>query len=690
MREKTKAVLTTTICGLVLFGLLAAPASAAEEPTFEYETLIDGFHLASGRGIAVDSAENAYVISRFVGDRDENNFIVTKLDAAGDEQWTKEVSAYDHDHAAGIAVDDEGGVYVTGWTDSDDFPIVNAEPKQGKFREVFVMKLAAEDGSTIFSRLLGGNYTDQAEAITVDASGNIWVVGSTISADFPVVDPLQEELNSYPYDSSDAFVTKLTNDGATILYSTFLGGSTDDVAKDIALDASGRIFLLGESLSDDFPLMNPLYEDEDPNRGRDLFVSRISPDGGTLEFSTYIGGENGELAGGLALDDLGDVYISAFTQSEDYPTTEGAYQETFVGEVLGCEIPFGGRFNCDDAVVTKIEADGSALSYSTFLGGTDVDKSRDITVDSWGRAHVIGYTNSPDFPPAGIDGSAAIFVSRLGTDGSSLSYSKIVVSGSANAGHGITIDDADDVYFTGAKNVPAETYIAKLTTGEDANHDPDAASDPDPADGASSVEMDPILSALVTDPDGNVMDVTFYDASTGQVIGTDFNVGDGERASVVWGGLSEDTPYEWYTMSNDGFSKTPSESWTFTTEGSSPSPPPAGFVSDGGGNEAPLMVRKAGSGDLDLTWSASCSNTDDDYAVYEGTLGDFASHRSNLCTTGGATSATITPGAGGRYFLVVPTNGTHEGSYGYDSSGQERPQADGGESCYDQLTGACN
>jgi hypothetical protein len=690
MREKMKTVLTTMMHSLLLFGLLIIPASAAHEPTFEYETLIGGFHLASGRDVAVDAAQNAYVISRFVGNRDENNFLVTKLDAAGKEQWTKEISAYDHDYAAGIAVDDEGSVYVTGWTDSDDFPVVNAEPKQGKFREVFIMKLSAEDGSTVFSRLLGGNYTDQGEAITIDESGHIWIVGSTISADFPVVDPLQEELNSYPYDSSDAFVTKLTGDGSTILYSTFLGGSTDDVAKGIALDASGRIFLLGQTLSDDFPLMNPLYEDEDPNRGRDLFVSRISPDGSTLEFSTYLGGANGELAGGLALDALGDVYVSGFTRSEDYPTTEGAYRETFVGEVLGCEIPFGGRFNCDDAVVTKIEADGSALVYSTFLGGTEVDEARGVSVDSWGRAHLVGYTASSDFPPAGVDGSAAIFVSRFSADGSSLAYSKIVVSGSANAGHGVTIDDADDVYFTGAKNVPGETYIAKLTTGEDANHAPDGSTDPDPQDGEPSVELDPVLSARVTDSDGDVMDVTFYDASTGQVIDTDFNVGSGERASVVWSGLSESTSYQWYTMSHDGFSKTPSESWSFTTESSSPPPPPAGFVTDGGGAESPLRIRKIEGGDLELTWSASCSVDDDDYAVYEGTLGDFSSHRANVCTTGGVTTATITPDAGGRYFLVVPNNGANEGSYGYDSSGRERPQGNAEESCYEQLTGACS
>ncbi|MBD3337241.1 MAG: T9SS type A sorting domain-containing protein [Candidatus Eisenbacteria bacterium] len=445
------------------FLFCALPAAAqAQDPTLVYETTIPGYYLASGRGLAVDDAGNAYMFGRFIGDQDQNHFFVGKLDAEGDVVWTKSVTGEDHDVATGIHVAD-GKVYLTGWTDSADFPTTADAlyPSQIHFRDAFLMIFGAADGKVLYSTYFGGDYTDHGNGVAVNAAGEIVLVGSTWSTDFPTVDPLQAENGSYPYDSSDAFITRLSADGQEILYSTYYGGSSDDDVQGMALDEDGNVYFAGTTLSNDYPLMNP-YQ---PSRigGRDGFITKISADGSAVDFSTYLGGEDLELMGGIALDAANHVYVGGSTRSITFPTTPGSFQEEFVGEIDGCEVPFGGDYNCDDMFAAKLSADGSSLVYSTFIGGHRIDQSRDLAVNSAGEAYLVGYTFSDDFPPDGIDSSGEIVVAKLNAAGSDLVYSHTVDSGSANAGHGIAVDASGDVTFTGAVNVPADFYVARLT-----------------------------------------------------------------------------------------------------------------------------------------------------------------------------------------------------------------------------------
>jgi hypothetical protein len=229
--------------------------------------------------------------------------------------------------------------------------------------------------------------------------------------------------------------------------------------------------LAGDTDSIDFPTVSPVqavYAGQ-----QDIFVTRLSADGSLIEHSTYLGGEDWDRVAHLTLDGSGHAYVAGSTRSIGFPTTPGAFQEQFVGAVLGCEVPFGADHNCDDAFVTKLTADGGALAYSTYLGGTATDEARDLAVDSAGRAHVVGYTVSQDFPPGGISSAADIFVSKLGADGSDLLYTYTTDSASANAGHGIAVDAAGDIYFTGAINAPAEIYIAKIAEQSDCESDLD-------------------------------------------------------------------------------------------------------------------------------------------------------------------------------------------------------------------------
>lgn len=447
---------------LITLGTASAIPAATQgtQPEIAYETTITGYFLASGRGMAVDPDGNSYVFARLIGQ--DNDFLVIKLGAGGEVLWSTLIDGVKHDVATGIALDRESNPYITGWTDSPDFPILNGlDDTLTGFRDAFVMQLSTLDGAILYSTFLGGEYVDQGGGIALNDTDEIYLAGLTESRDFPTVDPIQDELNSPPYAFSDAFVTKISADGSAILYSTFLGGSRDDGAVSIGLDASDNIYISGDTDSTDMPTKNPI---QGTNEGsQDTFVAQISADGSTLDYATYLGGDEWDRTARMVVDDAGQVYLTGSTRSIDFPTTVGAFQEDFVGGILDCELPFIGRFNCDDAFLSKLVAGGTSLVYSTYLGGTDVDESRDLAVDGDGNAYVVGYSVSPDFPPAGIGGPAAIFVSKMSPAGDSLDFTFIKNSGSANAGHGIALNAVDDIYFTGAINVPADIYIAQLT-----------------------------------------------------------------------------------------------------------------------------------------------------------------------------------------------------------------------------------
>ncbi len=442
---------------------LSAAALAHAQPTFVYETTVDGFYLSSGRGMAVDGEGNAYVIGSAYADHVHLDILVIKLGPDGTELWTTYIQGSGHDYATGVAVDNAGDVFVTGWTDSDDFPILNAIKETRTHRDAFVMKLSSEDGALLFSTYFGGSFSDHGGDIALNGDGEIYLVGYTESLDFPVTDDaIQDELNLLFGLPSDAFVTKLSPDAQTILYSTYLGGTTDDEGRSIGLDADGNIYVAGNTRSDDFPLADPV-QPVHAGGFEDVFVARISANGSQLDYSTYLGGEDWDRVGRLVVDVAGNAYVAGSTRSMYFPTTPGAFQEEFVGEILGCEVPFGEDYNCEDVFVTKLTPDGSALAFSTYLGGSTVEECRDVAVDGEGSVYVVGYTSSEDYPPADDDPATGIIVSKLDASGSDLLYTVTVWSGSRNAGHGITVDDLGDVYFCGAINVPADVYVAKLS-----------------------------------------------------------------------------------------------------------------------------------------------------------------------------------------------------------------------------------
>jgi Tol biopolymer transport system component/lysophospholipase L1-like esterase len=350
----------------------------------------------------------------------------------------------DGDYVHGIAVDPTGATYVAGGAFStfvvDDFPTKNPfqAAHAGGGYDAFVSKLNASGTALVYSTYLGGSRSDDALGIAVDSSGNAYVTGETCSPDFPTLNPLQG-LTTTDFPCVDAFVTKLNSSGSGLAYSTYLGGHGIDEGFGIAVDSSDGAYVTGQTLSGDFPTQNPLQGAY--SGGGDAFVTKLNDSGSALLYSTYLGTGTGDDGNAIAVDSSGNAYVTGDTGGSDFPT-QSALQATYGG---------GGA----DAFVSKLNANGSAFVYSTFLGGSGVDEGQDIAVDSSGNAYVTGGTYSIDFPTknavrGAYGGESEAFISKLNTAGSALAYSTFLGGSAYDQGYGIAVDSSGNAYVTGS------------------------------------------------------------------------------------------------------------------------------------------------------------------------------------------------------------------------------------------------
>jgi hypothetical protein len=307
----------------------------------------------------------------------------------------------------GICIDLEERVLVTGRTTSPDFPTTPnafAQRKAGGM-DAFLLELARDGGSLLFSTYLGGDAEDEAVAVAADAQGRPCVVGSTRSSDFPVnVSTFQETRGG----ERDAFVTKMSADGSGVLFSTFLGGKRGDQAQAVAFDESGAVYVGGSTSSTDFPVTPSAFSIT--RRDTDGFAAKLSPDGRRLEFCTFLGGRADDRVNGIAIDADRDLYLVGATRSADFPTTAQAMTPSSPGGWSG--------------FFTKLNSAGSGLVTSTYLGGSGVDECFDIALDQTDRIWIVGRTGSRDFPPnpeppqTENGGAEDAFVLELEADGS--------------------------------------------------------------------------------------------------------------------------------------------------------------------------------------------------------------------------------------------------------------------------------
>jgi len=365
--------------------------------TLVYSTYLGGTGYDFGYSIAVDGDGNAYIAGGTSSDFPVVNpydgtwnggydAFVTKLSTAGNTLvYSTYLGGYNDDWGISIAIDNARNAYITGTTESFNFPVVNSYDStlNGGY-DAFVSKLSYAGNILVYSTYLGGINGEEGRGIAVDDAGNAYITGGTWSFNFPVVNPYDGTFNG----GYDAFVSKIdpSKSGVdSLIYSTYLGGTNDDQGESIRVDGDGNAYITGYTDSSDFPVVNPY--DGTWNGGYDAFVSKLSPPGNTLLYSTYLGGTNDDRGHDIAVDDARNAYIAGGTASFDFPTTPDAYDTTYNG---------GG-----DAFVSIIDPSKSgvdSLIYSTYLGGSVEDLGFGIAVDGNRNAYTTGYTESFDFP----------------------------------------------------------------------------------------------------------------------------------------------------------------------------------------------------------------------------------------------------------------------------------------------------
>jgi hypothetical protein len=284
------------------------------------------------------------------------------------------------DEGKGIAVDSRGNAYVTGNAGSFDFPMMGAiQGTWGGSGDAFLTKLNPT-GSLVYSTYLGGNAIDYATAVAVDPAGNAYITGITFSPNFPTVSPFQAAKGT----QQDAFVAKINPAGTAWVYATYLGGNNVDEGYAIAADASGNAYVTGYTASTNFPLQSA-YRGSNA-ASVDAFVTKLNPAGSALVYSTYLGGSGTDYGTAIAVDSSGSAYVTGIVglHSTDFPITNVTQPQAVLG--LG-----------DDAFVTKFNPSGSALMYSTYVGGGSVDQPYALAIDQAGNAYITGRTNSSDF-----------------------------------------------------------------------------------------------------------------------------------------------------------------------------------------------------------------------------------------------------------------------------------------------------
>jgi uncharacterized protein (TIGR03437 family) len=475
------------------------------DPVMAYST-----YFGSGGGedvpgaVAVDANGQVYVVGTTgSGDfptanpaqgnlRGRADIFVSKLNAAGNALvYSTYLGGANEgqggDIGFGIAVDGAGAAYVTGVTSSSDFPRVAAfQSTLSGPTDAFVTKLNA-NGGIVFSTYLGGNSADLGFGIAVDTLNTPYIVGTTSSTDLlsgtrrftddgaeagAAASPEQAGLRG----PSDAFVIKLAPTGSARIYGRYLGGGGAELGLAITVDLPGAAYVTGLTASNDFPTANPLQSNSGGGE-TDGFVTKIAVNGGSLEYSTYLGGSGLENhtflqqlpfpGAAIAVDNAGNAYVASVTTSSNFPTRNPA-QGTFGGVA--------------DAYVAKLNAAGNALVYSTFIGGSGEDTGFGVAVDATGAAHVAGATSSTDFPlenalQSSLKGQTDAFVTKLNAAGTAFAYSTYLGGGSVDLAVGVAVDPAGAAYvfgLTASTDYPtaqpmqsslrgeADTFIAKL------------------------------------------------------------------------------------------------------------------------------------------------------------------------------------------------------------------------------------
>ena len=483
-----------------------------------FSAYLGGINTDGGVGVAVDGAGNIYIAgssdspdypttsgafqtrnnSRNMPTPGRYDCVLTKINSAGNAlSYSTFLGGPEQDSCLGVAVDASGSAYVAGFTNSTGLPTTEGafQPNYiGGSSQAFVIQESdgfvarfSPDGSRLlYLTYLGGTGDDGVTSIAVDSQGAAYVTGFTTSQlRFPATSgAAQTRMNGAGGQGlltlGDAFVTKLAPDGKSVVYSTYLGGLRDDIGMAIALDGQGNAYVTGSTLSTDFPVTAQAYQRAYRGAGGenswvagDVFCTKVNPQGTAFVWSTYLGGTQDDRGVGIAVDAAGNAYIAGNTLSRDFPTTTDAAARTFKGTQVSPDL-----FLTGDAFLTQLNASGSALVYSTFLGGAGNDWATGVALDPAGAAVVTGGTSSRDFPVTngtvqGMYGGSPdlflptgdAFLTRFAPDGAQPGSGSVSISSLSSAASyvGGSIAPGEIVVLTGASIGPAPLTTLALT-----------------------------------------------------------------------------------------------------------------------------------------------------------------------------------------------------------------------------------
>jgi hypothetical protein len=343
------------------------------------------------------------------------------------------------DIAYGMVLDDDGNFYVAGGTTSDNFPMVNAyDATYHRSRDGFLSKIRPDGKALLYSTYFGGSKDENFNSLTLTPDHDVVLVGTTLSNDLPTVSPYDASFNGGG--DGDIFVARF-NSNFALTYCTYLGGTDSDYGNDITSDGLGNYYICGETKSTDFPTQNAVTSSA-PGGGKDAYIAKFSGADNSLLYSTYFGGRGWDQAYGIAAGELGEAYVTGWTDSDNLPTTQNAYAGSRNGDTY-------------DIFVVKLSGTGNQIDYCTYIGGTGVDGGEDIVVDPNGDAYLTGTTQSSNYPvanavdPSFNQGLIDIVLTVLSPDGTSLLYSTYFGGNDEDFANAITLDSKGAVYIAG-------------------------------------------------------------------------------------------------------------------------------------------------------------------------------------------------------------------------------------------------
>jgi hypothetical protein len=402
---------------------IAAGNMAVLPPVAQAESLKQISHNSVTRSVSGNPIDMGLKYATFLGGRDDDEYNGTYM-----------------------ALGPDGSIFVAGTTFSSDFPTTPGafDSTYDGGGDIFVAKFNPDGSNLVYSTFIGGADTDDTRALNVDPAGAAYVSGLTRSEDFPTTPAsFSPDFNG---GCCDGFVVKLDPSGSTLGFSTFLGGAdSTEVVSGLATLGDGTVYATGQTLSEDFPTTAGAYDrllnDGGVGVADDAFVSVLTPDGSVLVYSTFLGGDHNDYGYAITVGPGATAYVTGEAQSADFPTTPGAFDETYNG---------GG-----DPYVTRLSTDGSAVVSSTFTGGSAIDRGIAITLDSMGQVFITGDTSSGNYPtsPGAFDrsfnGLIDAYVTKLDPSGSSIVYSTFLGAGKSDLGVDLAVEPDGSVTLTG-------------------------------------------------------------------------------------------------------------------------------------------------------------------------------------------------------------------------------------------------